>query len=158
MEHDHSSIHCGPGSDITNLNVSGALPGSGTLFDGAYHTWGALITPSYVATYYDGTLLWSGNNALYLNHLTTATNPPSASASGSFGYQVSQYPAAVPLIYSTYQWNMFLGLEILNQSGYTVTQAQFPMTMSLDWLRHSSLYPATGGACMSNFSPTPLGH
>ena len=135
-----SNIHIGPSSDLNPFSASSAtLPNGNHWYDGQYHTYGVLVTPSYVAMYIDGVQVWTTSSSQVLNNLTTATNPPSSSAEGSIGYLADSLNST--LNFSGNSWYLIFGLNWLGSSS----ASQFPLQMEVDWIRHSMLYPATGG-------------
>lgn len=97
-----------------------SLPNGASILDG-FHTYGGLITPKYIAWYCDGVLMAQtapgfagfGNNINLFNN--TAGNGM------SFILNFSVAPG---------------------ESGQIAQEAQFPATMSVDWVRYSLLGPA----------------
>jgi hypothetical protein len=145
-----SFLHCGPtaGVDPTGRPSFSAatLPSGSNWFDGAFHTYGALLTPAYLAMFIDGTRVWTTTSSTVLNNMTTATNPPSATASGSFGFAASGLSPT--LSFSSNFFSLIFGLNWFGTTsgGPAPVAGQFPMQTEVDWIRHSVLNPATGGA------------
>jgi len=104
--------------------------------------YGALITPSYLAAYVDGTLTGWGANSGYLNNLSTTTDPPFGSVAGSFGYRANVLTGSYSsLTTSANSYTLIMGY-VPNTGAST---AICPTKMDVDWWRHSKLFPASGG-------------
>ena len=140
-----SFIHHGATSDsAVSLANSSNLGGNGTYDDGNFHVYGALLTPAYIAIYVDGTLINWGNSTAYLSGNSTATYPPFSNSAGNFGYQQNtvQGTPSNPAYFTGSNVYMFFGYEV----GSGFTNALAPMHAQCDFIRHSILFPQTGGA------------
>jgi hypothetical protein len=140
------AIHCGPVGSQSGFSGSAfavnTLPGGHTWDDGNFHVYGALITPSYLAAYVDGTLTGWGANSGYLNNLSTTTDPPFGSVAGSFGYRANVLTGSYSsLTTSANSYTLIMGY-VPNTGAST---AICPTKMDVDWWRHSKLFPASGG-------------
>jgi beta-glucanase (GH16 family) len=101
--------------ETNGAGADGSVQSNPAILTG-FHTYAALITPNYVASYFDGALVRTASPAV-LNSATHYLN------------NNSDLVAIVSL---------FLGD---GNGGGTVTNAQLPATMQIDWFRFSALGP-----------------
>lgn len=151
-----TTVHLGPTAGVdqfVSLFSSSTYPGTGGSFDdGLYHTYSALITPAYIAFYFDGVQKYAssftGSSSTFLKNINVTTYPPFTNTAGSFGYLANNYLGDPAHLVSNATWMIVVGTEyVANPSGsFTFNPAtQFPTTSHLDWIRHSVLNPGSGG-------------